>query len=90
MGCIGLILFVLAILHVIWAAVIRFSHGGEIVSGDFREPDDPESNYLIAHGLFLMIYVIATVGVLALSCLSCGCCVCYLCCIFKAAEHDTN
>ena len=77
-------MFVLAIAHAIWAAVIRLRHPGRMVSGDFREPDDDrEKHYLIRGGMFLLIYVIAFFGILGLFCLSCCCFTCYACFAYK-------
>ena len=83
----GLVLFFIAFGHFIWICIVRFSESGMIVSGDYREPEDPRKDYLEAHGLFALIYIYVTLAVLGISILGCCCCGCYLACIFKGAER---
>ena len=61
---------VLFILMQVW----RWSHSGQVCSGDFRNPDDPndlpDEYYLLFEGKFLKAILIAIYSILGLSCLS--------------------
>ena len=77
----GVLSFVLALAHVIWIAILRFRHYGRVASGDFRSEneEDPESNYLIVHGRFALVYCILTLGTMALVLLATIIFMCFLC-----------